>query len=75
MSTTPTTLADVQATIDGARSIRDKLAQALKDATEMRDQWQATIDALNEQISGKKPKRGPGRPRGSKAKKPAEAAA
>ena len=73
MSTTPTTLADVQATIDGARSIRDKLAQALKDATEMRDQWQATIDALNEQIGTKRRK--PGRPRGSKAKKPAEAAA
>ena len=65
-------LQGVQSVIDDARSIRERLATALKTATEMRDQWQATIDALNEQISGRKR---PGRKRGSKAKKPAEATA
>ena len=65
------TLGDVYTTINDARNIRDRLATALKSATEMRDQWQATIDALNEQISGK---RKPGRKRGSK-KKAAEAGA
>ena len=69
---TPIELEDVQAVLAEARGIRDRLATALKEATEMRDQWQATIDALNEQISGRKR---PGRKRGSKAKKPAEAGA
>ena len=68
------TLGDVHTTINDARNIRDRLATALKSATEMRDQWQATIDALNEQIGTPKRKRGPGRPRGSK-KKVAEAGA
>ena len=62
-------LQGVQSVIDDARSIRERLATALKTATEMRDQWQATIDALNEQISGRKR---PGRKRGAK-KKAAEA--
>ena len=69
-------LQGVQSVIDDARSIRERLATALKTATEMRDQWQATIDALNEQIGTPKRKRGPGRPRGSRnAKKAAEGGA